>query len=257
MLRKTCIILLTLLTAALVLASCRPRGVIPKDDMARIYYDMYMTDEAVKSDRIFRRMSDTLRVYEPVFNKYGYSFEDYIRSVDYYLQELEEFQEIFEETKLMLEKREARLKAILEAEGKRQAKWSIPDSLEIITADGISSGPFYKALRMMFFQADTAVPSSPQPDSAFMERPQIPFLIFSDSAVRSDIDFAFYRTPGFMEELRIREQERIEALKKEKEEKEKDAEDAEKNGRTKNKASSLVRQNIQTVSSVPPIRKKE
>ena len=109
----------------------------------------------------------------------------------------------------------------------------------------------------MFFQADTAVPSSPLPDSAFMERPQIPFLIFSDSAVMSDIDFAFYRTPGFMEELRIKEQERIEALKKEKEEKEKDAEDTEKNGKTKNKVSSLVKQNIQTVSSVSATRKKE
>lgn len=207
MLQKIRTILLSATIAVTFLSSCRHRDIIPKDDMSRIYYDIYMTDQAVKDKREFSRMTDTLLVYEPIFNKYGYTAEDYRRSVDHYLLKPEKFEDIFQETKRMLEKRESQLKLILEAEGKRSRKWTIIDSLEIITADGIHSGMFYKNLRMMFFQADTTVPDSPVPDTAFMLRPQNPFLIFSDSAIMSDYGFAFYETPGFMEELRMREEE--------------------------------------------------
>lgn len=226
MLKKTCVILLT---ATILLQSCRPRDIIPKDDMSRIYYDMYMTDQALLQTTRLRRMTDTLLLYEPIFNKYGYTSDDYIRSVDYYLIEPETLEKILQETKLMLEKREAQLKLILETEGKRSGKWTVLDSLEIITSDGIHSGMRYKILRMMNFKGDTAVPASPVPDTAFMLRPQNPFMIFSDSAIQSDYSFEFYKTPGFMEELRIREEEE---KKKEEEKKEKDEKKTDKDADT-------------------------
>ena len=196
-------VLLYLIIATALAQSCRHRDAIPDSVMSEIYYDIYMTDQAVRNDARFRRMTDTLRIYEPVFNKYGYTTEDYTRTVNELLLKPEKLEKIFEETKMMLEKREAQLKLILEAEGKRSKKWTAMDSLEILTADGVHSERIYMNLRMMFFQADSTVPSSPVPDTAFMQRPRNPFLIFSDSALTADNSFEFYRTLGLRDDLRF------------------------------------------------------
>ena len=196
---------LTLICAAcafLSAVSCRQeRGIIPEDVMSRIYYDMYMTDEAIKSDNRFRRMTDTLLVYEPIFRRYGYTSEDYTRSVGYYLEHTDIYQEIFERTGQMMEKREAELKAILEAESNTPVRWSIIDSLDILTADGIHSPLYYKYMRILFFKPDTALLRSPMPDSAAYGRPQNPFMLFSDSALNAYRNFEFFKTDGFMNEL--------------------------------------------------------
>ena len=107
--------LLIILTAALVcLPSCRDRkDIIPKGTMSKIYYDIYMTDEAVDVNYGLRKMADTMRIYEPIFNKYGYTTEDYNRSVSFYLERPDKFESVFEDTKTMLEKRKAQLNAIL------------------------------------------------------------------------------------------------------------------------------------------------
>lgn len=194
--------LLCITCTALAAVSCRrDRDIIPENVMSRIYYDMYMTDEAVKANIRFRRMIDTLRIYEPVFNRYGYTSEDYTRSVDYYLERPDRFQEVFENTKLMLELRKAELEKIIEAEENRPKRWSVLDSLDIFTADGVHSPRMYKNLRILFFQRDSMLVSSPAPDSALMLRPSSPFMIFSDSALNSDSNFEFHTSAGFMLEL--------------------------------------------------------
>ena len=170
--------------------------------MSCIYYDIYMTDEVVKSSYKYRRMADTMRVYEPIFNKYGYTTDDYNRSVSFYLKRPDKFQEVFENTKMMLEKRKAELQKILEAEGMRPRLWPLVDSLELYTADGIHAGMPYKIMRIMFFKPDSTLPMSPAPDSAFMERPADRYLIFTDSAMHADKDFYFYKAKDFMSEVR-------------------------------------------------------
>ena len=195
--------LFLILTAALLcLSSCRDRkDIIPKGTMSKIYYDIYMTDEAVDANYGLRRMADTMRIYEPIFNKYGYTTEDYNRSVNFYLERPDKFEDVFEDTKTMLEKRKAELNAILEAEGKRPRLWSLVDSLELYTSEGVHAGMAYKCMRILFFKPDSTIPESPVIDSAFMERPVNRFLIFNDSALNADKDFTFYSTPGFMNEV--------------------------------------------------------
>ena len=192
-----------ILTAALLcLSSCREKeSIIPKDIMSQIYYDIYMTDEAVDVNYGLRRMADTMRIYEPIFNKYGYTTDDYNRSVDFYLERPDKFEDVFEDTKTMLEKRKAELNSILEAEGKRPRLWSLVDSLELYTSEGIHAGMVYKYMRVLFFKPDSTVPESPVIDSAFIERPVNQFLIFNDSALNADKDFTFHSTLGFMNEV--------------------------------------------------------
>lgn len=195
--------LFLILTAALLcLSSCRDRkDIIPKGIMSKIYYDIYMTDEAVDANYGLRRMADTMRIYEPIFNKYGYTTDDYNRSVNFYLERPDKFEDVFEDTKTMLEKRKAELNAILEAEGKRPRLWSLVDSLELYTSEGVHAGMAYKCMRILFFKPDSTIPGSPVIDSALMERPVNRFLIFNDSALNADKDFTFYSTPGFMNEV--------------------------------------------------------
>ncbi|HIZ87063.1 MAG TPA: DUF4296 domain-containing protein [Candidatus Coprenecus pullistercoris] len=191
--RKTFLIIYTAILSLMALPSCDRRdGIIPKDVMSEIYYDIYMTDEAIKTRYIFRKMADTMMLYEPIFNKYGYTTEDYNRSVEYYLERPDKFEDVFQATKTMLEMRKSELNDILEAEGRRPRLWPLIDSLELYTADGIHAGMMFKYLRMMFFQADTALPMSPEPDTALLERPYNTFLIFGDSAMKADKDFLFY-----------------------------------------------------------------
>ena len=194
---------LILLACTLSFLSCkRQEGIIPKDTMARIYYDIYITDEAVDSKYIYRKMADTMRVYEPIFNKYGYTTEDYNRSVAFYLERPDKFKDVFERTKEMLEGRRVELQDILEAEGKRPRLWSLVDSLELYTSDGIHIPRVFKNMRMMFFKPDSTVPCSPVFDSVFAERPVNTFLIFSDSAIHADEDFMFYKAYPFMDEIK-------------------------------------------------------
>ena len=192
-----------ILTAALLcLSSCMEKeSIIPKDIMSQIYYDIYMTDEAVDVNYRLRRMADTMRVYEPIFNRYGYTTEDYNRSVNFYMERPDKFEDVFEGTKTMLEKRKAELNSILEAEGKRPRLWSLVDSLELYTSEGIHAGMVYKYMRVLFFKPDSTVPESPVIDSAFIERPVNQFLIFNDSALNADKDFTFHSTLGFMNEV--------------------------------------------------------
>ena len=192
-----------ILTAALLcLSSCREKeSIIPKDIMSQIYYDIYMTDEAVDVNYRLRRMADTMRVYEPIFNRYGYTTEDYNRSVNFYMERPDKFEDVFEGTKTMLEKRKAELNSILEAEGKRPRLWSLVDSLELYTSEGIHAGMVYKYMRVLFFKPDSTIPESPVIDSAFIERPVNQFLIFNDSALNADKDFTFHSTLGFMNEV--------------------------------------------------------
>ena len=192
-----------ILTAALLcLSSCREKeSIIPKDIMSQIYYDIYMTDEAVDVNYRLRRMADTMRVYQPIFNRYGYTTEEYNRSVNFYMERPDKFEDVFEETKTMLEKRKAELNSILEAEGKRPRLWSLVDSLELYTSEGIHAGMVYKYMRVLFFKPDSTIPESPVIDSAFIERPVNQFLIFNDSALNADKDFTFHSTLGFMNEV--------------------------------------------------------
>lgn len=195
-------IFLTPLAMAMALSCSDKRGIIPEDTMSRIYYDMYMTDEALSINYSFRRMADTTNIYEPIFKKYGYTSEDYRRSVSYYLEKPDRFEDVFVKTKEMLEIRKKEIENILEAEGKRPRLWPLIDSLELYTAEGIHAGRVYKNLRMMFFKPDSLVPDSPVIDSAFMERPVNTFLVFNDSALNADRTFTFYRAKSFMDEIK-------------------------------------------------------
>lgn len=92
-------------SAVIVLASCGKDGskVIPRNDLAEIYAEMLMTDQWVLMTPNIRLIADTSLVYAPIMERYGYDREDYVRSVDHYMNDPERFSKILRETGEILE----------------------------------------------------------------------------------------------------------------------------------------------------------
>ena len=83
--------------SACILTSCGKdeAEVIPRSKLARIYAEMLMTDQWITSTSGVRLIADTSFVYQPILEKYGYDIEDYLKSVEHYMDDPERFARIF------------------------------------------------------------------------------------------------------------------------------------------------------------------
>lgn len=59
--------------AALLLAACARHKIIPDDKLARIFHDAFLTNAYIGLENV---RTDSLRIYEPIFARYGYTSED-------------------------------------------------------------------------------------------------------------------------------------------------------------------------------------
>lgn len=98
---------LMLMMAAFALTSCKKDEVevIPRSKLAQIYAEMLVTDQWITNTQGVRLMADTSMVYEPILEKYGYDIEDYLHSVDAYMDDPERFARIFRTSGEIIEKR--------------------------------------------------------------------------------------------------------------------------------------------------------
>ncbi len=93
------------LAVVLCLSACSSSGgrIIPKRKMAQIYAEMFVADQQVTLDFKTRSSADTSLVYEPIFEKYGYTVEDYRASRAHYIQEPDQYARILRNTVRILE----------------------------------------------------------------------------------------------------------------------------------------------------------
>lgn len=96
-----------LFAAVLFLSSCTGDGgkVIPRSKLAEIYAEMLITDQWISDTPGLRRTADTSLVYEPIFQKYGFTTADYRMSVDKYMDDPERFSRILRTTVQILDKK--------------------------------------------------------------------------------------------------------------------------------------------------------
>lgn len=118
-----------LLLAAIVLApSCRRNGprVIPRGKLAKIYAEMFVTDQWIQNTPKLRSIADTSLVYEPILEKHGYTSEDYQHSVQHYMDDPERFSRILRTTGEILDDQikdlKRKQKELQELEAKRLAE---------------------------------------------------------------------------------------------------------------------------------------
>ena len=77
------IVLLLLLAAV----SCKGPQRIERDDLENIFYEIFLQDQLIRANPELRHQADSSLVYEAIFNKYGYTTDDYLYSLNYYVQE--------------------------------------------------------------------------------------------------------------------------------------------------------------------------
>lgn len=109
--------IVTVLVLAVCLCSCGREGkVIPRNKFARIYAEMFLADSWLSTaSPEARQRSDTMAFYEPIFEKYGYTVEDYWASVSYYLQDPDRFSRILNRSNQQLETQLKALQAEVES----------------------------------------------------------------------------------------------------------------------------------------------
>lgn len=111
---------LLLLLAAFLLSGCKDAEVISKHDMVSLYRDFFYADGYLDTQPDLRGQADSLYLYVPIIEKYGYTKEMFLGSVDYYLRNAEDFVEILRQVKTLIEKDmlalEAEHSAMLDAE---------------------------------------------------------------------------------------------------------------------------------------------
>ncbi len=95
--------ILALLAAVALFFSCEKKSgrIIPENKLAGIYVDMLVLDEWIKLEAL-SRVADTSVVYEPIFNRHGYTTEDYLASVDHYLNDPVKFAKIFKKVETII-----------------------------------------------------------------------------------------------------------------------------------------------------------
>ena len=98
--------------------------VIPRSKLAKIYAEMFITDQWIQNTPNVRTIADTSLVYEPILQKYGFTSEDYQHSVNHYMNDPERFSRILRTTSDILDQKikDLRVLAQLQAEAKEKAK---------------------------------------------------------------------------------------------------------------------------------------
>lgn len=132
---------IALLLAILTLAcSCGRDGrVIPPHKLARIYADMLVADQMIRSDYSLTNVADTSLFYEPVLMDYGYTTKDYVKSVGHYMRDPESFGKIFKEAKDILTRH------IDELTAEERARHMADSVKRAIEASDFKRAPIYRS----------------------------------------------------------------------------------------------------------------
>ena len=83
------------LLCLVALSSCGPRR-ISRADMEEIIYEMLLQDQQIKQDRNLKKQADTSLVYEGILDSYGYDTDDFLYSLEYYLEEPARMEKVME-----------------------------------------------------------------------------------------------------------------------------------------------------------------
>lgn len=122
------------------LCACGHRNrIIPENKLVRIYHDMFLADQWVRDHPDSRSDVDTTLLFDPIFHRYGYTFEDYDRTVQYYLDRSEQFVKILNRVETQLRK-----------EGE-----SLQQEADRLTAREVELNKFRRAYRQKDFSTDS------------------------------------------------------------------------------------------------------
>lgn len=150
--------------ALLFLASCGD-SLIPRGKMSRIIADLYVTDRYVFSYHDLMKSADTSKLYEPIINKYGYTTQDFVNTIGYYVERPAKLKTIYANAKLILQAEFASAEAEV---ARKRSLDSLLVEIEIRfsqSAEAKIEDSHSRAIRWIYFPGKTQKWSSAVPDS--------------------------------------------------------------------------------------------
>lgn len=69
---------------------------IPRGDMEEIMMQVLLQDQYLKQNQELRKQADTSLVYEGIFESFGYDTDDFLYSLEYYLEDATRMEKIME-----------------------------------------------------------------------------------------------------------------------------------------------------------------
>ena len=88
-----------------------PEYIIPPDKMVNIITDIHITDGLFTLNNVRRRLAkDSVNYYESIFYNYGFSRSDFDSSINYYSENIDVYDKIYEEVLNKLNEKETLLK---------------------------------------------------------------------------------------------------------------------------------------------------
>lgn len=147
--KKTLQHMSAVIMALMVFASCGKKDeaeIIPRNQLAKIYAEMLVTDQWIMDTPGVRSIADTSLVYSPILEKYGYDADDYVRTVDKYMDDPERFSRIFRSTGEILDRQLARLKKKQKEEQERKARDKEIEKLIRAVRSDVDFGEFFPYL---------------------------------------------------------------------------------------------------------------
>ena len=72
------VLFILLAVAICAMSGCRKTTIIPDDTLADIFHDAFVVNAYIGEERL---RLDTLKIYEPIFERYGYTAEDVVYTV--------------------------------------------------------------------------------------------------------------------------------------------------------------------------------
>ncbi len=135
------------------LFSCSGKDdIIPKKELAHIISEMYLADQYIEADEKLRAQTDTLILYEGIFNKYGYTFEDYKNTLRIYLQDGDAMYKIHIKAKELLMKERDEVKRRVALSNGKIIDWWAVDSIRTTGINDLWKYPFLRNVKWISMQ---------------------------------------------------------------------------------------------------------
>ena len=137
---------LALAMATLAVVGCSQKRIIPDDTLADIFHDAFVVNAYIGEERV---NLDSLQIYEPIFNRYGYTSEDVLHTVGNFSR-----------------RKSARLGSVVEAAISRLEQESKVYAGKVVILDTIKSAAVRTFTRVIY--RDSLIRSNKHADSADM-----------------------------------------------------------------------------------------
>jgi hypothetical protein len=130
------------------LSSCKKDKILSKSKMAEIVGQMYLADQFAKQNPDFSAASDSLLMYQPIFDKYGCTLLEYRQSLTYYLADKDMYSKILKNAEDILQ---TQLNTLGGGSG-RYGSYPVMDSVRLRGGDYVASSPHLRAQRWLVAQ---------------------------------------------------------------------------------------------------------